>query len=83
MTQAGAAAEVADVRARVSDEAAAAADLYRAAMLQPAAAGRVAFAIRLRSGWVSLQGFAGPEINAPRYSARARAAAAGGAVVRT
>lgn len=75
MTQAGAAAEVSDVRARIGREAAYAADLFRRAMQPPVPTERVAFAIRLRNGWVSLQGFVGPEINTPRYSARARAAA--------
>lgn len=70
MTQAGAAAEVADVRARVSDEAAAAADLYRAAMLQPVPerdGQRIMSAVRLASGWVSIHCRGGLRTMQPRY----------------
>lgn len=67
MTQAGAAAEVADVLARVSDEAAAAADLYRAAMHPAGMPARVVFACRLATGWITVRGRSGPEINAPRF----------------
>ena len=70
MTQAGAAAEVADVRARIASEVASAAALYRRAMLPAALPDRIMVALRLPSGWVRLKGAAGPEINAPRYAAR-------------
>ena len=70
MTQAGAADDAADVRARVSGEAEAAQAAYTAAMLPVARrprSERIASAVRLASGWVCIRGFAGPEINAPRY----------------
>lgn len=74
MTQAGAAAEVADVLARVSGEAEAAQAAYTEAM-RPAErrprSERIASAVRLASGWVCIRGFAGPEINAPRYVTKA------------
>lgn len=60
----------ADMRARISSEAASAAVLYRRAMLPAALPDRIMVALRLPSGWVRLKGAAGPEINAPRYAAR-------------
>lgn len=70
--RAGAAAEVADVRARVRGESEAAQALYRLALLPVAAPERIMVALRLPSGWVRLKGAAGPEINAPRYAPTCR-----------
>ena len=67
MTKAGAAAEVADVRARVKREAAAAAAMYRATMRPAPDAPRIVSAVRLPSGWVSMQCRDGLHVMQPRY----------------